>query len=351
MDVSSGRRASLARIGWTSRVAHGREAWRARYNQPVILTDARRDESACWFIRNSIRSRCSSARSPSAGTASCTSPRSSCSWLLGRYRARSSIAPGWTPRDVEDMLFYGVFGVILGGRLGYVLFYNPDYYLAHPLEIFAVWKGGMSFHGGFLGVLLALWLWARKHGARSSSVTDFVAPLVPLGYAVGRIGNFINAELVGRPTDVPWAMVFPQRRQRAAASVAALPRGLEGLLLFVILWWYTREAAAARRAVGAVPDRLRPRAELRRVLPDAGLRRALVRRRHHVGTALQHSDGDRRDLAVGTPIGSRSDAIDRIETSWRLAPRRVRATRAPIFAVEDLDAARRRTASAAAPPD
>ena len=160
-------------------------------------------------------------------------------WLLGRYRARKQILPGWTPRDVEDLLFYGVLGVIVGGRLGEVLLYHPDYYLSHPLEIFAVWKGGMAFHGGFLGVLAAVWWWGRKTGRTFFAVTDFIAPLVPLGYAFGRIGNFINAELVGRPTDVPWAMVFP--------NVDSLPRhpsqlyhaGLDGLALFVLLWWYT----------------------------------------------------------------------------------------------------------------
>jgi len=146
------------------------------------------------------------------------------------------------------MLFYGVFGVILGGRLGYVLFYKPLYYLLHPLEIFQVWQGGMSFHGGFLGVLVALWFYARKRGRPWLDVTDFVAPLVPLGLAAGRLGNFINGELVGRVTSGPWAMVFPQ--------VDALPRhpsqlyelALEGLVLFVILWTY----ASRYRPMGAV---------------------------------------------------------------------------------------------------
>ncbi len=168
-------------------------------------------------------------------------------WLLGKYRARQGIVPGWRPRDVEDLLFFGVLGVIVGGRLGEVLLYHPGYYLSHPLEIFAVWKGGMAFHGGFLGVLVAVWWWGRKNGRSFFAVTDFIAPLVPLGYAFGRIGNFINAELVGRPTDVPWAMVFP--------NVDNLPRhpsqlyhvGLDGLALFLILWLYT----ARPRPVGA----------------------------------------------------------------------------------------------------
>ncbi len=168
--------------------------------------------------------------------------------VLGKIRARRNLLTGWHPRDVDDMLFYGVFGVILGGRLGYVLFYKPLYYVAHPLEILQVWSGGMSFHGGFLGVLAALWLFARSRDKRFLDVTDFVAPLVPLGLAAGRLGNFINGELVGRVTDVPWAMVFPQ--------VDGLPRhpsqlyqfGLEGVLLFLLLWWY----AGRTRPMGAV---------------------------------------------------------------------------------------------------
>jgi phosphatidylglycerol---prolipoprotein diacylglyceryl transferase len=167
---------------------------------------------------------------------------------LGKIRARRNLLTGWHPRDVDDMLFYGVFGVIVGGRLGYVLFYKPMYYLQHPLEVLQVWAGGMSFHGGFLGVLVALWFFARARDKRWLDVTDFVAPLVPLGLAAGRLGNFINGELVGRATDVPWAMVFPQ--------VDAIPRhpsqlyqfGLEGVLLFLVLWWY----AGRQRPMGAV---------------------------------------------------------------------------------------------------
>jgi phosphatidylglycerol:prolipoprotein diacylglycerol transferase len=138
--------------------------------------------------------------------------------------------------------------VILGGRLGYVLFYKPLYYFEHPLEVLALWQGGMSFHGGFLGVLIALALFARRRHKRWLEVTDFVAPLMPLGLAAGRLGNFINGELWGRPATVPWAMVFPQ--------VDAVPRhpsqlyefGLEGIVLFVLLWFYARR----RRPVGAV---------------------------------------------------------------------------------------------------
>jgi phosphatidylglycerol---prolipoprotein diacylglyceryl transferase len=170
--------------------------------------------------------------------------------LMGRQRARTQPWHGIAPQALDDLLFYGVLGVIIGGRLGQVLFYEPGYYLQHPLEIFAVWKGGMSFHGGFLGVLIAMWLWGRRHGRTFFQVTDFIAPLVPLGLMAGRIGNFINGELWGRVTtaDFPLAMVFPQ--------VDALPRhpsplyqaAGEGLLLFILLWWYS----STRRPRGAV---------------------------------------------------------------------------------------------------
>ncbi len=168
--------------------------------------------------------------------------------VLGKVRARRNLLTGWHPRDVDDMLFYGVFGVILGGRLGYVLFYKPLYYLAHPLEIFQVWAGGMSFHGGFLGVLAALWLFAHLRGKRFLDVTDFVAPLIPLGLAAGRLGNFINGELVGRVTDVPWAMVFPQVDGQPRHPSQLYQFGLEGVLLFVLLWLY----ASRTRPMGAV---------------------------------------------------------------------------------------------------
>jgi len=149
---------------------------------------------------------------------------------------------------LDDLLFYGVLGVILGGRLGYVLFYKPGYYLAHPLEIVAVWQGGMSFHGGFLGVLAAVWWVARKHDLRWIEVTDFLAPLAPLALAAGRLGNFINGELWGRVTDVPWAMVF-----RGAGAAPRHPSqlyqfALEGVALFVILWLYSSKP----RPIGAV---------------------------------------------------------------------------------------------------
>lgn len=165
--------------------------------------------------------------------------------VLGRLRVRQPhmAAAGWRAADVDDLLFYGVLGVVIGGRLGEVLFYHPAYYFANPAEIVAIWKGGMSFHGGFLGVLAAMAIWARRRGRRWMDVMDFIAPLVPLGYAAGRIGNFINAELPGRVADasLPWAMVWP--------NVDSLPRHpspiyqalVDGLLLFVVLWLYARK--------------------------------------------------------------------------------------------------------------
>ena len=167
--------------------------------------------------------------------------------VLGKIRARRSFLTGWRPSDVDDMLFYGVFGVILGGRLGYVIFYKPLYYLAHPLEILSVWQGGMSFHGGLLGVLIALWLFARGRHKRWLDVTDFVAPLIPLGLAAGRLGNFINGELWGRVTNVPWGMVFPPAGSEPRHPSQLYQFAGEGLLLFAVLWIYTRR----RRPMGA----------------------------------------------------------------------------------------------------
>ncbi|WP_295006582.1 prolipoprotein diacylglyceryl transferase [uncultured Dechloromonas sp.] len=173
--------------------------------------------------------------------------------LLGRLRIKNR--PGFlTSEQLDDLLFYGMLGVILGGRLGQVLFYEPGYYLANPLEILAVWKGGMSFHGGFLGVLVAMGLWTRKHGKHWFDVMDFVAPLVPLGLAAGRIGNFINGELWGRVADpsLPWAMIFPQSGDMQARHPSQLYHvGLEGLALFAILWLYSRQPRP-RAAVSGV---------------------------------------------------------------------------------------------------
>jgi len=164
---------------------------------------------------------------------------------LGRLRIKQPhiAAVGWKKEDLDDMLFYGVLGVVIGGRLGEVLFYNPSYYFANPADIIAVWNGGMSFHGGFLGVMIAMYIWGRKRGRHLMDIMDFIAPMVPLGYAAGRLGNFINAELPGRVADasLPWAMIWP--------NVDNLPRHpspiyqmlVDGILLFIVLWLFSRK--------------------------------------------------------------------------------------------------------------
>ncbi|TSE34916.1 prolipoprotein diacylglyceryl transferase [Tepidimonas charontis] len=165
-------------------------------------------------------------------------------WWLGQRRLRHEPYRrlGWQPRDVEDMLFWGVLGVIVGGRLGYVLFYQPLTYLGQPWRVLAVWEGGMSFHGGLLGVLVAMWLWARRQRRPWLQVMDFVAPCVPAGLAAGRIGNFINGELWGRVADpsLPWAMVFPAAGPLPRHPSQLYQALLEGLTLFVLLWLFAR---------------------------------------------------------------------------------------------------------------
>lgn len=159
-------------------------------------------------------------------------------WGLANYRAKQSDGD-WTSDNISDLLFYVALGVILGGRIGYMLFYNFSVLIASPLTLFKVWQGGMSFHGGLLGVLLAVWIYARRHKRHFLDITDFIAPIVPIGLGAGRIGNFINGELWGRVTDVPWAMIYPQ--------VGPLPRHpselyeffFEGVVLFIILWWFS----------------------------------------------------------------------------------------------------------------
>jgi len=165
-------------------------------------------------------------------------------FLAGRRVQQLQYAQaGWNRRDVDDLLFFGVLGVVLGGRLGYVLFYKPDYYIDHLLEVFAVWKGGMAFHGGLLGVIVAMALFAKLRGRRFFEVTDLIAPCVPTGLAAGRLGNFINGELWGRFADpsLPWAMVFPQSGSPEPRHPSQLYQFLgEGLFLFTLLWLYTR---------------------------------------------------------------------------------------------------------------
>ncbi len=199
-------------------------------------------------------------------------------WGLGRWRIQTHpklIRDGWEVAELDDLLFYGVIGVIAGGRLGQVLFYEPAYYFQHPLEIFAVWHGGMSFHGGFLGVLLAMAWYVHKSGRNWLDVMDFVAPLVPLGLATGRIGNFINGELWGRVADpsLPWAMVFPHVDKLPRHPSQLYQAGLEGVLLFVILWVFSskdRPRGAVSGAFLVGYGVLRFAAEYFRT-PDAGI--------------------------------------------------------------------------------
>lgn len=167
-------------------------------------------------------------------------------YLLATVRTKHSpfAERGWTRQHVEDLLFFSMLGVVLGGRLGYVLFYKPSHYFAHPAEIFAVWQGGMAFHGGLLGVITAMAVFAKRQGRHFFEVADLVAPCVPLGLAAGRIGNFINGELWGRAADpnLPWAMVFPESGSDLPRHPSQLYQfGLEGMLFFVLLWLYARK--------------------------------------------------------------------------------------------------------------
>ncbi|NDV25344.1 prolipoprotein diacylglyceryl transferase [Desulfovibrio sp. JC010] len=161
-------------------------------------------------------------------------------WTLGRYRA-SKPTNNWTGQQVDDLITWLIVGLVVGARLGYCLIYEPAYFLAHPVDIFAVWKGGMSFHGGAAGVAIVAWRFAKSTNRTTLDVGDFLVPLAPLGLLCGRMGNFINGELWGRATDVPWGMVFPSPR---AGGVPRHPSqlyegALEGLLLFLILWFWS----------------------------------------------------------------------------------------------------------------
>lgn len=169
-------------------------------------------------------------------------------WLVGRYAIKSRPHSAVSAQQFDDLLFYGILGVILGGRLGYVLFYKFGDYLVEPWKIFYVWEGGMSFHGGFLGVIIAMWWYAKSRQLSWLAITDFIAPLVPLGLGAGRLGNFINAELWGRASDGPWAMIFPNVDRVPRHPSQLYEFALEGVVLFVALWWF----AAKPRTRGAV---------------------------------------------------------------------------------------------------
>lgn len=157
-------------------------------------------------------------------------------WLLGLYRVNKT---DWTRQQLEDLLFYGAVGVIIGGRVGYAIFYDFQANLENPLNIFKIWQGGMSFHGGLLGVLAAFAWFGKKTGKSFFEISDFIAPMVPIGLMFGRIGNFINGELWGKVTDVPWAMVFPGAGPLPRHPSQLYEAALEGVLLFIILWWFS----------------------------------------------------------------------------------------------------------------
>ncbi len=170
-------------------------------------------------------------------------------WFFASRRARQPDS-GWTAEQVSDFIFYGALGVILGGRLGYMLFYNLPHYLAFPLDVLKVWQGGMSFHGGLIGVLLAMWYFARKTGKTFFTVADFIAPWVPIGLGLGRLGNFINHELWGRTTDGPWGMVFREAGPLPRHPSQLYQLALEGIALFVLLWLFTRKPRPAASVSG-----------------------------------------------------------------------------------------------------
>lgn len=185
-------------------------------------------------------------------------------WWLGRLRIGAGRLPGVDANGFSDLLFYSMLGVVLGGRFGYVLFYGFDAFVQNPLSIFKVWEGGMSFHGGLLGVMAAAWWWTRRHRIHFFDTMDFVAPLVPLGLGFGRLGNFVGAELWGKYTQAGWGVIFPStdpnvlklgldaqqlQAQYAAGALNQFARHpsqlyqafLEGLVMFCVLWWFSRK--------------------------------------------------------------------------------------------------------------
>jgi phosphatidylglycerol:prolipoprotein diacylglycerol transferase len=160
-------------------------------------------------------------------------------WILRHLTAR--MKTGFRGERIMDFLAYAALGIVVGGRLGYVLVYNFSHFLEHPLEIFALWHGGLSFHGGFVGVVLAGWWFVRKHRLTLYEVADPVVMALPIGLGLGRIGNFINGELFGRPTQVPWCMVFPQGGPECRHPSQLYEALLEGLVLFLCMWWLGRK--------------------------------------------------------------------------------------------------------------
>ncbi|MFV1982826.1 MAG: prolipoprotein diacylglyceryl transferase [Thiohalomonadales bacterium] len=169
-------------------------------------------------------------------------------WQFLRWQSNKNKFYGWTPVQADDFLFYAGLGVILGGRLGYVLFYNFSVFLDNPIMLLQVWKGGMSFHGGFLGVMLAIWFFARKTNKRYFDVVDFVAPAFPIGLFFGRLANFVNGELWGKESDVPWAMIFPRGGEVLRHPNPLYEAFLEGVVMFIVLYLFSQK----QRRLGVV---------------------------------------------------------------------------------------------------
>ncbi len=171
-------------------------------------------------------------------------------WWLGKQRAQLAQSPV-SEEQIDDLIFYAALGIVAGGRMGYALFYGAGSLWDDPLRVFRLWEGGMAFHGGFLGVVIAMWLFSRHQKIEFGALVDFIAPLAPVGLALGRIGNFINQELWGRPADVPWAMVFPGDPLGLARHPSQLYQfAMEGVLLFIVLFWYTRSLRPRWSAAG-----------------------------------------------------------------------------------------------------
>ena len=168
-------------------------------------------------------------------------------WSLAMRRAPVA---GFSKEHVSDIIFYGAIGVVLGGRIGYILFYQFGAFIQEPSIILRVWEGGMSFHGGLIGVILAVILCARRQQRSFASIMDFVAPIVPLGLGAGRLGNFIGGELWGRPTDLPWGMVFPHVDQLARHPSQLYQFALEGIFLFILVWLYSAKPRASLQVSG-----------------------------------------------------------------------------------------------------
>jgi phosphatidylglycerol---prolipoprotein diacylglyceryl transferase len=172
-------------------------------------------------------------------------------WVLGKYRSKKPYSP-IKSEAVDDLVFYGAMGAILGGRIGYILFYNFSNFIQDPIIIFKVWQGGMSFHGGLLGVIFAMWLFAKKCQSKMLALVDFLAPLAPIGLFAGRIGNFINGELWGKTTDVPWGVIFPNAGPLPRHPSQLYEAFLEGIVLFIIMWVFTNKQRPYMAPTGLV---------------------------------------------------------------------------------------------------